>query len=268
MLTKVVVCLIASLFAGIGTGLAGMSAAVAIAPLLMTFLGTSHFDAVTVSLASDVLASLLGFIAYKKAKNVDIKNALVLMISIIVFTFVGTIAGWFAEKYFGTTVMWYGTVITIALMGFKLTFFPKTKLDESEEMSTRRRIVISLLFGTLIGFVCGFVGAGGGMMMLFALTVFLGYDLHKSVGTSLLIMTCTAFIGGVFHIVFEGAAIGFSFANVDFVVLILCVAFTLIFSVIASNIANRISEKKLNLISGVMLIVIAAVVVIFNVIKL
>lgn len=268
ILLKIIVCIFASLFAGLGTGFIGMSAAVSITPFLMTFLGVSHFDAVAISLASDVLASFVGFLLYKKSKNVDLKNGLILLILILIFTFVGTICGWLAENYFGTTTMWYGTVISITAMGIKLIFFPKTKLVEDEEMTSRRKIVISIVFGAIIGFVCGFVGAGGGMLMLIALTVFLGYDLHKAVGTSLLIMSLTSLIGGIFHIIFEGVTVGFNASNMDYLVLVFCVIFTLVFSIVGSIISNKISDKKLNFISGIMLLIISAVVIVFNVLWL
>ena len=51
----------------------------------------------------------------------------------------------------------------------------------------------SIICGILIGFICGFIGAGGGMMMLLILTSVLGYELK----TSVFIMTFTAFTGAV-----------------------------------------------------------------------
>ena len=57
MIAKIVVCLAAGLGAGIGTGLAGLSAAAVISPMLITFLGFGAYEAVGIALASDVLAS-------------------------------------------------------------------------------------------------------------------------------------------------------------------------------------------------------------------
>ena len=57
MLQKIIVCLIAGAGAGFGTGLAGMSAAAVIAPMLVTFLQVKPYEAVGIALASDVLAS-------------------------------------------------------------------------------------------------------------------------------------------------------------------------------------------------------------------
>ncbi len=57
MLAKIFVCFFAGMGAGLGTGFAGMSAAAAISPMLITFLGMEAYQAVGIALASDVLAS-------------------------------------------------------------------------------------------------------------------------------------------------------------------------------------------------------------------
>ena len=58
ILIKILVCFLAGAGAGIGTGFAGMSAAV-IGPMLITFVGVPAYDAVGIGLISDVLASLV-----------------------------------------------------------------------------------------------------------------------------------------------------------------------------------------------------------------
>ena len=59
MLVKLLVCLIAGLGAGIGTGLAGLSAAAVISPMLISFLGVPAYQAVGIALSSHVLASAM-----------------------------------------------------------------------------------------------------------------------------------------------------------------------------------------------------------------
>ena len=80
MLLKFIVCFIAGIGAGLGTGFAGMSAAAVISPMLITFLGMPAYEAVGIALASDVLASAVSAYTYGKNKNLDIKNGIVMMI--------------------------------------------------------------------------------------------------------------------------------------------------------------------------------------------
>ena len=82
------VCFIAGIGAGLGTGFAGMSAAAVISPMLITFLHLPAYEAVGVALASDVLASAVSSYTYGKNKNLDIRNGLVMMASVLCFTLV------------------------------------------------------------------------------------------------------------------------------------------------------------------------------------
>ena len=57
LLFTILICFLAGMGAGLGTGFAGMSAAAVITPLLVTFLKIEPYEAVGIALASDVLAS-------------------------------------------------------------------------------------------------------------------------------------------------------------------------------------------------------------------
>ena len=87
---KFVICFIAGIGAGLGTGFAGMSAAAVISPMLITFLGLPAYEAVGIALASDVLASAISAYTYGKNKNLDIRNGLVMMVTVLLFTLVGS----------------------------------------------------------------------------------------------------------------------------------------------------------------------------------
>ncbi len=88
---EILVCFFAGMGAGLGTGFAGMSAAAVITPMLVTFLGVEPYAAVGIALASDVLASAVSAYTYGKNKNLDVKNGLVMMATVLVFTVVGSL---------------------------------------------------------------------------------------------------------------------------------------------------------------------------------
>lgn len=90
ILITVLVTFFAGMGAGLGTGFAGMSAAAVISPMLITFLGMEPYMAVGIALASDVLASAVSAYTYGRNKNLDIKNGLVMMVSVLLFTMVGS----------------------------------------------------------------------------------------------------------------------------------------------------------------------------------
>ena len=89
-----IVYIFAGLGAGIVTGLAGLSAAVVITPLLVSVCGWASYDAVTVALASDVLASMLSAYTYYKNKNIDIKNVVLVTITAFAGAVIGSYCGY------------------------------------------------------------------------------------------------------------------------------------------------------------------------------
>lgn len=252
-LTKLLVCFLAGAGAGIGTGFAGMSAAAVIGPMLITFLGVPAYQAVGIGLASDVLASASSAWTYKKHDNLDVKNSLVLLATVLIMTVVGSaVASLLPEKAMNGTMQ-------IAMIFIGLRFLLKPVTTTKEQMATvskKEQIKKSVIGGMLVGFICGFVGAGGGMMLLFVLTSFLGYEMHMAVGTSVFIMAFTALTGSVSHIAIGGMP--------DVTCLILCVIFTLLWAKIAAVIANKASAVTLNRVVGVVMIATSVVILAVN----
>ncbi len=244
MLVKLIVCFIAGIGAGLGTGFAGMSAAAVISPMLITFLNIPAYEAVGIALASDVLASAVSAYTYGKNKNLDVKNGLVMMVTVLCFTLVGS---WISSLLPSSTMGGFSVFMTL-LLGIKFIVKPvMTTKDVMEQVSTKKRFVQSVLCGILIGFICGFVGAGGGMMMLLILTSVLGYELKTAVGTSVFIMTFTALTGAVSHFAIGGAP--------DIWCLVFCVLSTLLWARIAAKFANKARPIVLNRVTGVVLAV-------------
>ena len=222
MLTKIIVCFIAGIGAGLGTGFAGMSAAAVISPVLITMLGMPAYEAVGIALASDVLASAVSAYTYGKNKNIDIKNGIAMMISVLCFTFIGS---WVANMVPNKTMGSFSVVMTFFL-GIKFIVKPvMTTKEKMNESSPAKRLRQSVIFGILIGFICGFIGAGGGMMMLLILTSVLGYELKTAVGTSVFIMAFTALTGSVSHFAIGGKP--------DMLCLAVCVLSTLLWAIAA-----------------------------------
>ena len=253
LLFTIIVTFFAGMGAGLGTGFAGMSAAAVISPILITFLGIDPYIAVGIALSSDVLASAVSAYTYGKNKNLDIKNGLIMMITVLIFTVVGS----YISSLVPSATMGNFSVFMTFLLGIKFIVRPvMTTKEAMQGVSAKKRAMQSVICGIIIGFICGFIGAGGGMMMLLILTSVLGYELKTAVGTSVFIMTFTAFTGAVSHFAIGGLP--------DPAVWILCIIFTLIWARIASVLANKATPKTLNRATGVILVVLGVVVMAFS----
>ena len=129
MLIKFLVCFAAGIGAGLGTGFAGMSAAAVISPMLITFLGVPAYEAVGIALASDVLACAVSAYTYGKNKNLDIKNGIIMMIFVLLFTLVGS----YAAKFMPNNTMGRFSTIMTFFLGVK--FIVKPVMTTKEAMS-------------------------------------------------------------------------------------------------------------------------------------
>ena len=172
-----------------------------------------------------------------------------MMGTVLIFTTIGS----YISSLVPNTTMGSFSVFMTMLLGIKFIVKPvMTTKETMNAVPTQRRVLQSILCGCMIGFICGFIGAGGGMMMLLILTSVLGYELKTAVGTSVFIMAFTAFTGAVSHFAIGGAP--------DMLILILCVAFTLLWARIAARFANKASTKTLNRATGIVLTVMGAII--------
>ena len=253
LLKTVIVTFFAGMGAGLGTGFAGMSAAAVISPMLITFLGMDPYAAVGIALSSDVLASAVSAYTYGRSKNLDIRNGLIMMASVLTFT----VAGSYLASLLPSATMGSFSVFMTFFLGVKFIVRPvMTTKEAMTGISSKKRAVQSLICGAVIGLICGFVGAGGGMMMLLILTSVLGYELKTAVGTSVFIMAFTALTGAVSHFVIGEMP--------DPAVLLLCIVFTLVWARIAAVFANRAESKTLNRATGIVLVTLGAAIFLFS----
>lgn len=196
--------IIAALGAGIGTGLAGLSAATVMVPILIvlcpSFTGErGAYQATAIALASDILGSALTTWTYARHKNIDLRRGWVMLVCILSMCIAGSWAAYLVDNF----VLGSFTLFLTFFIGIRFLVSPdssrKSQAEKGEKLDLKG-IAISLFFGLTIGFGTGFVGTGGGMMMLVVFTVFLGMSLKTAVGTSTFIMTFTALIASVSHI--------------------------------------------------------------------
>ena len=126
-MSKLIVSFFAGLGAGLGTGFAGMSAAAVISPMLITFLDMEPYMAVGIALASDVLASAVSAYTYKRNDNLDIRNGLIMMGAVLVFTMLGS----YAASLVPPAAMGNFSVFMTFLLGVKFIVRPVMTTKEA-----------------------------------------------------------------------------------------------------------------------------------------
>ncbi len=181
-----------------------------------------------------------------------------MLVCILAMSTVGSYVAYLA----GNVVLGSFTLFLTFFIGIRFLVKPDTSREHQAARGQRldwKGVVISLFFGLTIGFGTGFVGTGGGMMMLVAFTAFLGMELKTAVGTSTFIMTFTALIASVSHIFIHPAIV---LEKWD--VMILCIAVATVSSLLSARFANRVPARTVGLATGAVLTLLGGAMLILN----
>ena len=256
-IAQCILCILAGIGAGVVTGLAGLSAAVVITPVLVSLCGWASYDAVTVALASDVLASLLSAYTYYKNKNIDLKRGSLVTVTAFLGTIIGSYCGYLFSQQ-SPDGLGYISMLTTVFLGFKFLLKPITGGHDAAATSgpSTSKTILAMALGCGIGWVCGFTGSGGGILMLTVFTLVLGYNLKVAVGTSTMIMSLVALTGAVSHVSLGAQLFPLPMAIV--------VASCLLGAVVSAKFANRCEIRRLNRIVGIVLILLGAVTILIK----
>ena len=128
LLFTIIVIFFAGMGAGLGTGFAGMSAAAVISPILITFLGIDPYIAVGIALSSDVLASAVSKLIHTaRTRILDIKNGLIMMVTVLLFTVVGS----YISSLVPSATMGNFSVFMTFLLGIKFIVRPVMTTKEA-----------------------------------------------------------------------------------------------------------------------------------------
>jgi len=263
MIHEYFVVLLAAALAGIGTGLVGLSAATAMVPLLIVLcptFGGEHgaYMATAIALASDILGSAVTTAVYARNRKIDLKHGWLIAACIIGMCTVGSIAAYFTHQ----TVLGGFSLLLCVAIGIRFLVSPDSRERPEKDGTVRltaKEIAVSLFFGLTIGFGTGFFGSGGGMMMLIVFTAMLGYERKTAVGTSTFIMTFTALIASVSHILIAPAIL---LECWDY--LLLSIVTATFFSLVSARFANRVRGKVVGYVTGAILLVLGLSMIVIN----
>ena len=245
--------ILSGLAGGVLTGMAGLTAAMVLTPILCGVCGWSGYDAVTLSLIANVPSAMVTCWTFYKNGNIDMKRGM----PMAGVSFGGAVVGsWLGYLFSMVSENGISYFVIISNLFMALKFFMPSKpkqenLTAAQEKKARRKTLIALILGFLIGVECGFMGSAGGALMLMVLTMVMGMDTRLAVDTSSMIMTLVALTGAVSHV-----AMG---ASVDLVPGIVVTVMCTIGAVGSAGFANRVSERTLNLTAGAVLLLVSLV---------
>ncbi|PAM96636.1 permease [Flavobacterium sp. IR1] len=237
----------ASIIIGISLGLIGGGGSILTIPILVYLFKVNPEQATSYSLFIVGLTAMLGSYSHYKMGNLKLKSALyfaipsvisILIIREVIFPQIAStlfsIASYSVSKDFLIMIIFSILMITAAVSMIK-------KNKPEIKTPTTNYIQLSII-GFVVGIITGFLGAGGGFLIIPALLFFANLPMKQAVGTSLLIITINSSIGFAGDL-YIGAPINYSF-------LLGISAMALIGMLIGSQLSKKIDGAKLKPIFG------------------
>lgn len=199
---------IAALFIGVSLGLIGGGGSILTVPVLVYLFGVSPILATSYSLFVVGSTSLIGSFNSWRAGLVDFKTALLFGVTSIITVFITRkiIIPRIPEDIHVGNIIMHFSILTMVLFALLMLVASismirsKHTITIHEEKKTNLGKLI--LYGVSIGLVTGFLGAGGGFLLIPALVLLLHLPMKKAIGTSLLIIALNSlagFIGDTGH---------------------------------------------------------------------
>lgn len=193
-----------ALFIGLTLGTIGAGGAILTITVLVYILGFSPIEATTYSLVIVGISSFVGSIDYFRKGLVDVKKGLFFSFPAFVMVFI-------MRKFVLPTlpdIIYQSSSFTLSKDLLVMLIFALLMIGASYSMIISRKTAIELtkqevnywlifLEGLIVGALTGFVGAGGGFMIIPALVLFAKLPMKKAVGTSLVIITINSAFGAI-----------------------------------------------------------------------
>lgn len=237
----------ASIIIGITLGLIGGGGSILTIPILVYLFKVNPDQATSYSLFIVGLTSLFGSYSHYKMGNLKLKSALyfaipsivsILIIREVIFPQIAatlfSVASYTVSKDFLIMIIFSILMITAAISMIKKNQ-PEIKLAEPNYSQLS-------LIGFLVGIVTGFLGAGGGFLIIPALLFFANLPMKQAVGTSLLIITINSSLGFAGDL-YIGTTINYTF-------LLSVSAMALIGMFVGSQLSKKIDGAKLKPLFG------------------
>lgn len=196
---------------GISLGLLGGGGSILAVPIFVYLIGLEVKEAIAMSLAVVGIVSLIGVIPHWFQGNINFKIATIFTPTAMIGVYLGADLAslpWINEKF---QLLCFGMVMLIAslLMIRKgnQQFSTQVPPDSLQKQNYLSRWLIIPFQALGVGILTGFVGVGGGFVIIPALVLFGGIAMKEAIGTSLLIITfnsATGFISYLHQVSIDG----------------------------------------------------------------
>ncbi|MBM6399325.1 sulfite exporter TauE/SafE family protein [Phycicoccus sonneratiae] len=188
------VALLLAVLAGVAVGLSlgalGGGGSILAVPALVYVLSLDPRAATTASLVVVGATALTGAVGHARAGRVDWRAALVVAALGVPAALAGSVVGRLVDPQ-ALLVAFAGLMVLAAVAMFRRSRGEVAAAAPAPRTGARR-VVPVVAVGLGVGFLTGFLGVGGGFLVVPALVLALGFAMPTAVGTSLVVIALTS----------------------------------------------------------------------------
>jgi len=246
--------------------LLGAGGSILTMPVLVYLFSIPAVEATSYSLLIVGLTALLGSIGYFRQGTIDIKTAIIFGIPSILGVLLArhyllpSIPNEFKLGVFITKDFVIMFVFSVLMILAALMMMKKNQKKSHTQDIPKNKFFLVVLEGLVVGGVTGFVGAGGGFLIIPALVLLAGLEMKIAVGTSLIIIALKSIIG------FGGDLIG-GFQT-DWILVFYIMSATLVGVFVGNFLSQKFTGEQLKKYFGIMVLVIGFYIVTEQIINL
>lgn len=243
---------------GISLGMLGSGGSAITVPVLVYIVGHHAKQSIAESMAIVGAISLIAAVPYAIQKQIHWRSVLLFGIPGMFGTFLGAYLGGIVSGAVQLTV--FGSVLLVTAYMMLRPDKPVASKDgtsSNAESHHHSPVVFVILEGTIVGAVTGFVGVGGGFLIVPALVAFAKLPMRLSIGTSLVIIALKAVIGYAKY-QYQLEAHGLS---VDFTTIAIFTAIGITGSLLGKYLNSKMNQAALKKVFAVFLIALGGFVI-------
>ncbi len=224
--------LILSAVIGLSLGLIGGGGSILTVPILVYFLGVETHEAVGMSLAIVGATSLFGAFLHHRKGTVNFSSGMLFGVSGIF----GAVLGSPLTRLFSPNVLLLIFAALMFVVAFSMLWRKRHAENEKVYEANRTKAILA---GFGVGILTGFLGVGGGFLIVPALIFFGGLPMKEAIGTSLLVIALNCFAGILGHLSY-----GLFDLQITFFVTILAVGGAIFGTILSHNISVSSLQKS------------------------
>lgn len=245
---------------GVLLGIVGGGGSILTMPALVYFFHLPPFTAATYSLFIVGASSAVGAARYARQRLIDYRAAARFALPAVVAIY--TVRGWVLPTLPGRFTLPGGMALTkdqvlLLLLAAAMLASARGMLRQKPPVPPAegepRSALDSVIRGFAVGIFTGFVGAGGGFLLVPALALVERLPMKKAVATSLFVIAISGLLG------FAGDAL--TLQSIDWVLLAGFTALAALGTIFGVRVARALSERQVRVFFGWLVVALAAIIV-------